>query len=46
MCRVFKDEGATVRVFGNVKQEVVKEATKTFLKGVEDEKNRNKKETA
>lgn len=46
MCRVFKDDGATVRVFGTVNEERVKKATKTFLKGVEDEKKRNKKETA
>lgn len=46
MCRVFKDEGATVRVFGSVNQENVKKATEAFLKGVEDEKKRNKKETA
>ena len=46
MCRVFKDDVATVRVFGTVNQEKVEKATKTFLKGVEDEKKRNKKETA
>ena len=45
MCRVFKDNEATVRVYGTVNQETVKKATKTFLKGVEDEKKRNKKET-
>jgi hypothetical protein len=46
MYREFKDEGATVRVYGNAKQEAVKEATKTFLKGVEDEKKKIKKENA
>lgn len=45
MCRVFKDDVATVRVYGTVNQEKVEKATKTFLKGVEDEKKRNKKET-
>ena len=38
MCKEFKDEVATVRVFGTVNQEAVKRATATFLKGVEHEK--------
>lgn len=36
----FKDEKATVRVFGTVNQDVVKRATENFLKGVETEKKR------
>lgn len=43
MCKEFKDEGATVRVFGKVNQEVVKKATATFLKGVEHEKKTKEK---
>jgi hypothetical protein len=46
MVREFKDEGATVRVFGKVNEEAVKKATVSFLKGVEDEKRKNKKKTA
>ena len=45
MCRVFKDDVAIVRVFGTVNQEKLLQATKEFLKGVEDEKKRKKKET-
>lgn len=43
MCRVFKSEEAIVRVHGTVNQEKLIQATKEFLKGVEDEKKRNKK---
>ena len=46
MCRVFKDDKATVRVYGTVNQETVKKATEKFMRGVEDEKKRIKKETA
>ena len=43
MCRVFKDDQATVRVFGTVNQEAVKKATERFLKGVENEQKKNEK---
>ena len=43
MCKEFKDEMSTVRVFGKVNQEAVKKATVTFLKGVEHEKKHKEK---
>lgn len=43
MVREFKDEKATVRVFGTVNQDVVKKATQNFMKGVENEKKIKKK---
>lgn len=42
----FKSESAVVRVHGTVNLEAVKKATEIFLKGVEDEKRKIKKETA
>ena len=46
MYKEFKDEVATVRVFGKVNQEAVKKATATFLKGVTNEKKKLKEKTA
>ena len=40
MVKEFKDETATVRVFGKVNEEAVKKATGNFLKEVEKEKQR------
>ena len=45
MCREFKSEKATVRVFGTVNQEALKKATMEFMKGVHNEK-KNKAQTA
>ena len=46
MVKEFKDAGATVRVFGKVNEDAVKKATVLFLKGVENEKRKNKEKTA
>ena len=46
MYKEFKSEGATVRVFGNPNQEAIKKATVEFMKGVENEKKKNKGKTA
>jgi hypothetical protein len=40
MVREFKDEGATVRVFGKVNEDAVKKATVLFLTEVEKEKTK------
>ena len=44
MCRVFKSEEAIVRVFGTVNKEKLIQASKEFLKGVENEQRKNEKQ--
>lgn len=46
MYKEFKSDVATVRVFGKPNQEAIEKATIAFMKGVENEKKKNKSKTA
>lgn len=42
MYKEFKDEGATVRVFGNINHDSIKKSTELFMKGVEERKEKKR----